>query len=165
LVRRFIILASLGVLLSGCAAGYVGFGKAPPRLDPVRTASLGASEEPHYAYVEGWGLVLGTPRVLASFPGELHAAPGPNRTVEPCRRQIELAAAAQGAAEVAAASLGPERRTRAGLYEALVEVRIVYRGQPHYEVRQAAVKCTARADGSIVSVEAASAEDEEALAL
>jgi len=96
---------------------------------------------------------------LASFPHALRSAPGPNRTLEACRSQIELAAVRHGPAMVEAASLGPERRARGGLYEGLVEVRIVYGLPSYYEVRQATLKCTARPDGSIVGIEVLPAAD------
>jgi len=109
-----------------------------------------------FRFVDGWGLVLGTPRALASLTSELRSRAGPNRTLQPCKRQIELGAAQYAHVMVDAASLGPERRTEQGLYEGLVEVRVIYDFHLYYEVRQAALKCSTRPDGSIVDAQAVS---------
>ena len=98
--------------------------------------------------------MLAPPRVLASLAEKLRAAPGHNRTVEQCKRQIELGAAQYANVMVDAASLGPERRTAEGLYEGLVEMRVVYDFHLYHEVRQATLKCYSRPDGSIVDAQA-----------
>jgi hypothetical protein len=163
---RLVVFAGLGVALAGCAV--MGLGKGPPATASLPAAAsdvpwqvapstepTGKAHEdvPRFSLVEGWGLVLATPRVLASFPDELASTPGPNRTFGECRRQIALGAARYGKATVEAASLGPERRSGRGLYEGFAEIRIVYDFDTYYEVRQATLKCYSRRDGSIVHVE------------
>jgi hypothetical protein len=46
--------------------------------------------------------------------------------------------------------LGPERRSRTGVYEGTVEVRIIYTRDGVHEVRQATMACYTRADGTLV---------------
>jgi hypothetical protein len=163
-MRRVVVFAGLGLALAGCA--LAGIGKGPPStgsLPPFETevswpnsssawAAKAHPDVPRFSFLEGWGLVLATPRVLASFPNGLAARPGPNRTVEECKRQIELGAARYGKAVVEAASLGEEQRTEQGLYEGLVEIRIVYDFGMYDEVRQAILKCYSDPDGSFVDM-------------
>jgi hypothetical protein len=120
------------------------------------------SDVPQFSFVKGWGLVLATPRVRASLSRELRSAPGPNRTVGECKRQIELAARQYAKAKVEAASVGEERRVDEGFYEGLVEMRVIYDFHLYYEIRQATLSCYSRPDGSIVDanvVPSISAED------
>jgi hypothetical protein len=159
LLRRFTLLAALAAQLCGCASSATINSTAS--IAAADTASRRVTqpaerkEEPQFAFVDGWGIVLATPDVLASFPGALRSAKGQNRTVEPCRREIARAAMPFGPAEVEAASVGPERPRADGLYEGLVEIRVVYGAGSHYEVRQSILRCTARRDGSIVGFEPA----------
>ena len=170
-MRGLVVSAGLAGALAGCAA--MGVGKAPPRAlvsvseVPWQVAPAGQAvarvpeDVPRFTFVRGWGLVLATPRVLASLPHELSSAPGPNRAVGDCKRQIELGAARYADAKVEAASAGEERRTGEGLYEGLVEMRVIYDFRAYYEIRQATLRCYARPDGSIVDAQAlpAGAED------
>jgi hypothetical protein len=107
-------------------------------------------DEPQVVEIAGWGRVKATRRVLASFPSDLRSKPGRNRTVESCSAQLRRAAAAYGQATVETASLGPERRSRTGVYEGTVEVRIIYTRDGVHEVRQATMACYTRADGTLV---------------
>jgi CheY-like chemotaxis protein len=162
-MRHASLSASAGLLLAGCASvtslptvHSTGSMPATDSVVPWQVApaieltSKPGKEAPSLKFVEGWGPVLATPRVLATLPQPLRSEPGPNRTVRPCKRQIELGAAHYGKVRVQAASLGPERLDRHGLFEGLVEVRVVYENRSFYEVRQATLKCYARQDGSIV---------------
>jgi hypothetical protein len=164
-MRRLIIGAGLVMALAGCAKpGFVAAVRAttstpavPRQVAPDPEWTDRAHEDvPQFHFVKGWGLVLGTPRTLASLTSELRSTPGPNRTVQPCKRQIELGAAQYAHVVVDAASLGPERRTNEGLFEGLVETRVIYDFHLYYEVRQATLKCYTRPDGSIVAAEAVS---------
>ena len=107
-------------------------------------------DEPQIVEIAGWGRVKATRRVLASFPAELRSKPGRNRTAVARGEKLRGAAAAYGPATVETASLGPERRSRAGLYEGTVEVRIIYARDGVHEVRQATMACTTRPDGTLV---------------
>jgi hypothetical protein len=163
-MRGVVVSAGLAGALAGCAV--VGLGKAPPRAPlsvlsiPLQVAPAGQSvarapeDMPRFSLVRGWGLVLATPRVLASLPHELRSVPGRNRAVGECKRQIELGAARYADAKVEAASAGKERRTGDGLYEGLVEMRVFYDFRAYYEVRQATLRCFFRPDGSVVAAEA-----------
>ena len=163
-MRGLVVSAGLAGALAGCAA--VGVGKAPqPRPlffsdIPCQVAPAGQAitpprqDVPRFTFVRGWGLVLATPRVLASLPHELSSAPGRNRAVGDCKRQIELGAARYAEAKVEAASAGEERRTNDGLYEGLVEIRVIYDFRAYYEIRQATLRCFVRPDGSIVDAQA-----------
>lgn len=163
-MRHLIVFAGLGMVLAGCAkAGFVTAARTttstptvPWQVAPDTEWTVRAHRDvPRFSVVKGWGLVLATPRVLASLAHELRPVPGHNRTVEPCKRQIELGAAQYSHAMVEAASLGPERRTNREVYEGLVEMRVVYDFHLYFEVRQATLKCYTRPDGSIVAAEAA----------
>jgi hypothetical protein len=134
-MRHLVVFAGLGMALAGCAkAGFVSTARTtvstpamPWQIAPDTEWTARAHKDvPQFSFVKGWGLVLAPPRVLASLAHELRPIPGPNRTVEPCKRQIELGAAQYAHAMVEAASLGPERRTDQGIYEGLVEMRVVY---------------------------------------
>ena len=118
-------------------------------------------DEPQIVEVEGWGRVKATRRVLATFPNELRSKPGPNRTVRACGEQLQNAALVHGQARVETASLGRERRTRDGLYQGQVEVRITYSREGMHEIRQATMACTTREDGSFVEAKALFPIDDE----
>ena len=158
-MRRFIPLAALAAHLCGCASATIDSTASVVAGEDALPTPLAATAERRealeFAFVDGWGLVLATPRVLESFPGALRAAKGRNRTVEPCRREMARAAAPFGPAEVEAASLDPERLRPDGLYDGLVEIRVIYGAGSHYEVRQSILRCTIRRDGSVVSAEPA----------
>jgi hypothetical protein len=145
----------------------MGAGKAPPRA-ATQTASIpwqvapaagwpapAPEDVPRFSFVTGWGFVLATPRVLAALPHQLQAAPGANRAVPECKRQIELGAAHYADATVQAASAGAERRVEEGLYEGLVEMRVIYDFRAYHEIRQATLRCYVRPDGSIVAADVA----------
>jgi hypothetical protein len=163
-MRRVLVFAGLGGALAGCAVA--GFGKGPPSTGSVALTesrvpwqfapgigfASASHDTPRFSLVEGRGLVLATPRVLASFPNELRSRAEPNRTLAECKRQIELGAARYGKASVEAASLGPERRIGREVYEGTVEVRVLYDFRLYYEVRQATLTCYSRADGSILDL-------------
>jgi CheY-like chemotaxis protein len=159
-MRHASLSAGAGLLLAGCAGvtplPAVHSTGSMPTTDsgvPWQVApsiEMAVKEIPSLRFVEGWGPVLASPRVLATLPQPLRSEPGPNRTVRSCKRQIELGATHYGKAQVDAVSLGPERLNAQGFYEALVEVRVTYDKQSFYEVRQATLKCYARQDGSIV---------------
>ena len=163
-MRRVVVSAGLGGALAGCA--MAGLGKAPPaasvsvsdihsQVAPATGSIARAGPDvPHISYVRGWGLVLATPRVLASLSHELGSTPERDGAVAECRRQIELGAAQYGDVKVEAAGLGEGRRTDEGIYEKLVEIRVIYDFHAYYEVRQATVKCSFRPDGSIIDAEA-----------
>ena len=163
-MRLGFALLAMPVLLGGCLqTGNVAPVAAVP--EPAATAAkvpwqiapatpLTAQvhrDEPQLVDVQGWGRVLATRRVLASFPHELRSRPGRNRTVEDCSAQLRRSAAAYGRATVSAASLGPERRNKEGLYEGTVEVRIIYSSDDGvHEVRQATMACYTRPNGTLV---------------
>ena len=159
---RVLAVPALGFVLAGCNTVVASRPAivAPNWVMPWQIApgtELTAkvhNDVPQTGVVEGWGRVFATPRVLASLPYKLRAKRGRNRTLEPCKRQIELAAAPFGVVRVEAASLGPERRSRDGLYNGKVEIRVVYARQSAWEVRQATLRCSSRSDGSIVDAKA-----------
>jgi hypothetical protein len=165
-MRRLVFVAGVVAALAGCAKpGFVTVIRtttSTPTLpsqvapDPQWNANAAHPDVPQFGFVIGLGLVLAAPRLLVSLPHPLRSAPGRNRTVEECKRFIELGAARYGNARVEAASLGKERRTPEGLYEGLVETRVIYDFHLFYEARQATVKCYSRPDGSIIRVEEAS---------
>ena len=161
-MRRLILVAGL-LALAGCAK--------PGFLTAVRTTTSTPSvpvliaPDPdwinrtqdnalRFSFVEGWGRVLGTPRAIASLTTKLQSSPAPNRTVQACKRQVELGAAQYAHVMVDAASLGPERRNAQGLYAGLVEMRVIYDFHLYHEVRQATLRCYTRPDGSIADLEA-----------
>jgi len=163
MLRLTLILLAAPVLLTACVqSGLVAPAATAP--EPVASASkvpwqvapataLTAQvhrDEPQVVEIAGWGRVKATRRVLASFPSDLRSRPGRNRTVESCSAQLRRAAAAYGQATVETASLGPERRSRTGVYEGTVEVRIIYTRDGVHEVRQATMACYTRADGTLV---------------
>jgi hypothetical protein len=133
----------------------VSVADVPWQVAPAgQRAARAGGDVPHFTLVRGWGLVLAPPRVLALLPHELRSMPGRNRAVDDCKRQIELGAAQYARAMVEAASAGEERRMDEGLYEGLVEMRVIYDFQVYYEIRHATLRCYVRPDGSIVGAEA-----------
>jgi hypothetical protein len=162
-MRWLIVVAGLTLALAGCAKpGFVTAVRTTtstptmPRMiapHPDWTDRT-RNDLPGFHWVEGWGRVLGTPLAIASLNAKLEPSPAPNRTVPACKRQIELGAAQYAHVMVDAASLGPERRTRDGLYEGLVAMTVIYDFHLYHEVRQATLKCYTRPDGSIVDLEA-----------
>jgi hypothetical protein len=162
-MRRLGVVAGLVMALAGCAKpGFATAVRAtgsisalPSQVAPdAGWADRPDEDAPRFRFVDGWGLVLGTPRALASLTRELRSIGGPNRTVEPCKRQIELGAVQYADVMVDAASLGPEWRAGQQLFEGLVEMRVIYDFYLYREVRQAVLKCSTRPDGSIVDAEA-----------
>ncbi|HEV2560245.1 MAG TPA: hypothetical protein VGU45_16615 [Microvirga sp.] len=146
-MKRWVVVAA-GLLLAGCSGmdGVEG-----PRVTAQAGSTLAPRPDDVEATLAGWGRVRANPAVLAEFLQPLWAAPDPNRTVEPCRLAVEAASLQEGPSRVEAASRGPELRTRDGLIHGAVEVRILHKLDGVTVVRQAALLCTVRADGSFVT--------------
>lgn len=164
-MRQVLTLLAATVLVAGCmetsrtAPVVVAAAPAPAAARPTIPWQVAPAtpltaqvhrDEPRVTEIEGWGKVLATRRVLASFPNELRSRRGRNRTVEPCRAQMEALASTYGQARVDAASQGPERQVGRGVYRGTVEMRIVYRRGDVHEVRQATMQCSTRGDGTLV---------------
>ena len=71
----------------------------------------------------------------------MKAAPGPNRTVEPCRAMVQVEAKRLGAHAVEAVSAGPHYRNPKGEWVAPVRMRITYLRLDGYEVKEATMTC------------------------
>ena len=78
-------------------------------------------------------------------------APGPNRTVDVCRKAVRAEAVKLGAREIEAVPAGPEQMDKKGQRVAPVHVRITY-GKPAggYEVREATLMCVVDQAGKFV---------------
>ena len=81
----------------------------------------------------------------------LRAIPGPNRTVNPCRDAIEVAAEKFGAQKVEAVSAGPHSLDDEGYLVAPVHMRVTYAPPTaSYEVREAILTCIVDSTGQLV---------------
>jgi hypothetical protein len=126
-------------------------GKVPWQVAPASAETARVhGDVPEMTQVEGWGPVLATRRVLATFPADLPARPGRNRVIDPCWDAVAGAAARVGPAFVEMASRGPERRVGSDRYEGMVEVRIIWTREGHREVRQATMRCVTTDEGQLL---------------
>lgn len=122
----------------------------PWQLSPSNPFSTAKGDETILVWVPETGYVQGTPTVLASLGKPLQEAPGPNRTVAPCRDVVLGEADKVGAREVEAVSAGPQKHDRKGHIFAPVHMRITYAKLGSYEVRDATLTCIIDRKGKIV---------------
>jgi hypothetical protein len=130
------------------AAGPAGWQKPLPSAY-AQPPSEGA-EGTILAWVPGTGYVRGTREALETIGRPLVDAAGRNRIVEACRVAVEAEAVRLGAAQVEAASAGPERRSRDGTVAGPVDVRITYARSGGYEVRTSRLTCVVDREGRVV---------------
>ena len=126
----------------------------PWQLTQASSASAGQGERTTVASVSGYGNVRGTSEAIASLAAPLEPKPGRNRTVDACREVVEQTSAPLGAVKVEVVSGGPDRRIKGGVVEGPVDMRILYRSNSGYEVRQATLTCKMNARGKIVDATA-----------
>ena len=164
MLKHIAILSGLSLPLftAGCfdtasnqvAGASVATWQMPSQLVPRRSAVPG--ERIFSANVPGIGMVRGTRQALASIGHALPPGPGPNRTVETCRRTVAGAAARYGGRQVEAASAGPDHLDARGDYVGPVLIRINYRRPWGYDVREAVLTCVVDRNDKIVDAYAAS---------
>ena len=77
-------------------------------------------------------------------------APGPNRTVAPCREAAWAEAAKLGARNIEAVSAGPAQLNKKGQFVGRVRMRIMYQKLLGYEVREATMTCVVDRAGKVV---------------
>lgn len=152
----FVLVASLG--LGACATGPLGPVGAPARTDlpwelsPASTASEAQGEVTIVGIQPELGPIRGTRMALENFHKPMVDFEGRrSRVVEPCRAMAEAQAKPLGAEWVEAGLAGPEVRTR-GRIEAPVFVRVLYKKQGGYEVRQAQVSCAIDSRGRLIDL-------------
>lgn len=165
MLKHIAILSSLSLPLftAGCfntasnevSGASVASWQMPWQLDPISRRSAAYGERIFTAYVPGAGRVRGTRQALASIGHALPQGPGPNRTVETCRRTVAGAAARYGGKQVEAASAGPDHLDAQGDYAGRVLIRVNYRRPWGYEVREAVLTCIVSPTDKIVNAYAA----------
>ncbi len=153
---------SLPLLTAGCfstgsnelAGKSVASWQMPMQLRPISRKTQG--ERIFTSKVAGVGMVRGTRQALASVGHALPQGPGPNRTVDTCRKTVAGATADYGEAkEVEAASVGPDHIDARGDYVGRVLVRVDYVRPWGYEVREAVLTCIVDPNEKIVDAYAA----------
>lgn len=122
---------------------------APARLSPFPTTPA-QDGEVVWAWVPGAGMVQATRQTMMGIGRPLQAGPGPNRTVEPCRKAAWAEGAKLGARGVEAVSAGRQRVNRSGHAAAPVLMRMTYAGLMSYEVRDAVMTCTIDRTGRVI---------------
>jgi hypothetical protein len=143
------ICAGLGGCLNPTRqAEDAGGWKMPSQLTPAGTERGG--EPLVRAYVPGSGWVRGTQRAVDGIGRPLEGDTGPNRTLAACVTAVHSQAGPARAKSVEHAVLSPERKRKDGNYESTVLFRIVYPSFAGYDVREQALVCVTKADGSIV---------------
>jgi len=123
--------------------------RTPPLLDTLLEAARVRGQSSVLVYVPQTGYVTGEPAVIATIGKPLPAAPGRNRTVEPCREAVFNEASKLGALDVEAASAGREKRDRQGRLFAPVDMRITYKVNGGFELRSATLVCILDRKGRI----------------
>jgi|SRR5215207_1510580 hypothetical protein len=108
-------------------------------------ASGAKSDEPVVEFRPQLGFVRGPRSVLATLGSPLTPAPGPNRTVAPCREAAKL-----GARNIEAVSAGPARLNKKRQFVGRVRIRIMYQKLLGYEVRESTMTCVVDRAGKIV---------------
>jgi hypothetical protein len=113
-------------------------------------ASEAMGDEPVVEFRPQLGFVRGTRPVLATLGSPLKPAPGPNRTVAPCRQAAWAEAAKLGARNIEAVSAGPAQLNKKGQFVGRVRMRIMYQKLLGYEVREATMTCVVDRAGKVV---------------
>jgi hypothetical protein len=113
-------------------------------------SDAGPPQETVWVWVPEAGYIRGTREAVAAWGRPLKAAPGPNRTVEPCRAMVQVEAKRLGARALEAVSAGPHRRNPKGEWVAPVRMRVTYPRPDGYEVKEATMTCIVDRENKIV---------------
>jgi hypothetical protein len=151
-MRALTIIAS-SVLLGGCLnttapdRETVSGWQMPIEIRPISSTG---GETIIESFVPGTGIVRANAKAMEAIGQELPKDPGPNRTIDACIAAVIGEASKVGAKTIEAASAGPERQAKGGNYFAPVRFRITYVRPYGYDVRDDAMICVTKPDGSIV---------------
>jgi hypothetical protein len=153
MTRKACLGAALVAALAtaGCSEGLLAarqdFAAGPGSVGPSKADP---GEETVRVWVPEAGYVRGTRDAVAAWGRPLKAAPGPNRTVEPCRAMVQVEAKRLGARALEAVSAGPHRRNPRGEWVAPVRMRITYPRPDGLEVKEATMTCIVDRENRIV---------------
>jgi hypothetical protein len=83
----------------------------------------------------------------------LQAQPGTSADIiRTCRNSVVRASRPYGAVRVDAASAGPTRRMRNGIFAAPIEVRVVYENEGRIQIRQSTATCHLNGSRDVVAL-------------